>query len=183
MKPEKDRQERVPDVISTLNSHSSWVCRYQVAQMLDRHKGQRIASERMALSRRCLSRPGCMLYHHMHHAAASLFLDTLVLSHTRSAAQQQVWSCKTTAAAEACKIPGHRNLTVWPTVGTTVTYEFASCLRNQRVAWDSGWWHFSRKVHGFRGPLSSQRRMNRHKARSCFRNQKTCGNSSPKVLV
>ena len=103
VKPEEDRQERVPDVIATLNSHSSWVCRYHVAQMLDRHKVQRIASERVALNSRCLSRHGCMLYHHMHHAAASLYLDMLMLSHTRSAAQQQVWSCKTTAAAEACK--------------------------------------------------------------------------------
>ena len=39
----KTGKERVPDVITPLNSHSSWVCRYQVAQMLDRQKVQRIA--------------------------------------------------------------------------------------------------------------------------------------------
>ena len=104
VKPEEDRQERVPDVMTTLDSHSSWVCRYQVAQMLVRHKVQRISSKQMALSSRCLSRHGCMLYHYMHHAAASLFLVMLVLAHSRSAAQQQVWSCKTTAATEECKI-------------------------------------------------------------------------------
>jgi len=65
---------------------------------------QRIASERMALSSRCLSRHGCMLCHQVQHTDALLNLDMLVLSHTRSAAQQQVWSRKTTAAAEACKI-------------------------------------------------------------------------------
>ena len=42
-----------------------------------------------------------MLCHQVHHIGASLFLDILVLSHTRSAAQPQVWSRKTTAAAEA----------------------------------------------------------------------------------
>ncbi len=35
----EDRQERVPNAIPQLNPSSSWVCRYQVAQMLDRHKG------------------------------------------------------------------------------------------------------------------------------------------------
>ena len=41
----EDRQERVPDVTTPLNSNSSWACHYQVAQVLDRHKVQRIASE------------------------------------------------------------------------------------------------------------------------------------------
>ena len=45
VKPKEDRQERVSDVTATLNSHSSWVCRYQVAHMLDRHKVQCTASD------------------------------------------------------------------------------------------------------------------------------------------
>ena len=72
--------------------------------MLDRQKVQRIAFERMALSSRCLSRHGCILCQQVRHADALLILDMSVLSHTRSAAQPQVWSRKTTAAAEACKI-------------------------------------------------------------------------------
>ena len=81
------------------------MCRYQVAQMLDRQKVQRIAFERMALSSRYLSRHSCVLCHQVHHTDALLILDILkmlVLSKTRSAAQSQVWSRKTTAAAEAC---------------------------------------------------------------------------------
>jgi len=89
----EDRQERVPDVLTPLNSHSSWVCRYQVAQMLDKHKVQRVASEQMALSSRCLSRHACMFCHQVQNTDALLILDMLVLSHTRSAAQQQVCSC------------------------------------------------------------------------------------------
>ncbi len=72
--------------------------------MLDRQKVQRIAFERMALSSRCLPRHGCVLCHQVHHTDALLILDILkmlVLSKTRSAAQPQVWSRKTTAAAEA----------------------------------------------------------------------------------
>ena len=34
----KTGKERVPDVITPVNSHSSWVCRYQVAQILDRYR-------------------------------------------------------------------------------------------------------------------------------------------------
>ena len=71
--------------------------------MLDRQKVQRIAFERMALSSQCLSRHGCILRHQVHHTDALFTLDMLV-SHTRSAAQPQVWSRKTTAGAEACKI-------------------------------------------------------------------------------
>ena len=44
--------------------------------MLDRHKVQRIASERMALSRRCLSCHDCILCHRLHHSDALLMLDT-----------------------------------------------------------------------------------------------------------
>ena len=63
--------------------------------MLDRHKVQRTASERMALSSRVEIDTGCMLCHQVHHTGASLLLDMLVLSHTMSAAQQQI--CKTAA--------------------------------------------------------------------------------------
>ena len=52
------------------------------------------------------------------HTDALLILVMLVLSHTRSAAQQQVWSGKTKAAAEACKIPSLDGL--W-TYGVTVS--------------------------------------------------------------
>ena len=99
--------------------------------MLDRQKVQRIAFEQMALSR-CLSRHGCILCQQVHHTDALLSLDMLymlVLSNPRSAAQLQVWSRKTTTAAEACKIPvwgvsersGDRKPTVSVTVGTTVS--------------------------------------------------------------
>ena len=64
---------------------------------------QRIAVERMALSSQCLSRQGCILCHQVHNTL--LILEMLVLSHTRSAAQPQVQSRKTTTAAEACKNP------------------------------------------------------------------------------
>ena len=100
----KFAKERVPDVITPLNSHSSCVCRYQVAQMLERQKVQRIAFERMALSSQCLSRHGCILRHQRHHTDALLILD-MCGDYTRSAAQPQVWSRKITTAAEACKIP------------------------------------------------------------------------------
>ena len=73
------RQELVPDVITPHNSNGSWVCHYQVVQMLDRHKVQRIASERWLLA--------VPLCHQMHHTNAALVLDMLVLSHSRSAAQ------------------------------------------------------------------------------------------------
>ena len=43
--------------------------------MLDRHKVQRIAAERMAPSTRCLSRHGCMLCHKVQHIDAILNLD------------------------------------------------------------------------------------------------------------
>ena len=46
----EDRQEGVPDVVTPLNSDSSWVYHYQVAQILDRHKVQRIAAERWPLA-------------------------------------------------------------------------------------------------------------------------------------
>ena len=85
-------------------SSSSWVCRYQVAQVLNRHKVQRVASERIALNSRYLSRHGSMLWHQLHMHMRYWF-NMWVLSHTRSAAQQEVWSRKTRAAAEACKIP------------------------------------------------------------------------------
>ena len=45
-----------------------------------------------------------MLCHQVHHTDALLSLDMSVLSHTRSTAQE-AWPRKTTAAAEACKIP------------------------------------------------------------------------------
>ena len=93
-------KNRVPDVITPLNSHISWVCRYQVAQILEREKVQRIAFERMAVSSQCLSRHVCILRHQVHHTDALLILD-MCGDHTRSAAQPQVWSRKTTTAAEA----------------------------------------------------------------------------------
>ena len=37
-------------MVTLVKSNSSWVCRYQAAQVLDRQKVQRIASERLALS-------------------------------------------------------------------------------------------------------------------------------------
>ena len=69
----EDRQERVPDVIAQLNSYSCWVCCYQVAQTLEWHKVQRIASRRTALSSRCLSRHGCILCHQLHHKMLNWF--------------------------------------------------------------------------------------------------------------
>ncbi len=54
---EEDRQERVPEVVALFKSNSSWVCRYQVAQLFDGQLVQRIASERMALS--CLVTAVC----------------------------------------------------------------------------------------------------------------------------
>ena len=52
----EDRQHRVPDVITPLNSNSSWVCCDQVAQVLDRQKVQRIAPNEwlLTVSSRCL---------------------------------------------------------------------------------------------------------------------------------
>ena len=94
----KTDKERVPDVVTPLNSHSSWVCRYQVAQMLERQKVQRIAFERMALGSQCLSRQGCIVRHQVHHTDAVVMLDILMLSHTSSAAQPQVWSRKTNSS-------------------------------------------------------------------------------------
>ena len=49
-------KERITDVITPYNSHSSGVCRYQAAQVLDRQKVQRIAFEWMALSSSASSR-------------------------------------------------------------------------------------------------------------------------------
>ena len=46
----KFAKERVTDVFTPLNSHSSCVCRYQVEQMLERQKVQRIAFGRLAAS-------------------------------------------------------------------------------------------------------------------------------------
>ena len=73
--------------------------------MLYRRKVQLIASERMALSSRCLPGCGCTLCHQVQHTNALVHLEMLALSHTTSAAQQQVCSRKTTAEAEVCKIP------------------------------------------------------------------------------
>ena len=84
--------------------------------MLEMQKVQRIAFERMALSSQCLSCHGCVLRHQVHHTDASLILDMLV-SHTRSAAQPQVWSRKTTTAAEACKTPSLEDVWIY---GVTV---------------------------------------------------------------
>ena len=71
-------------------------------RLLDRHRAQRVSSERMALGSRCLSRHGCMVCHRVHRTGALWSVDMLVLPHSRSAVRQQVWSRKTTAATEAC---------------------------------------------------------------------------------
>ena len=69
--------------------------------MLYRRKVQLIASERMALSSRCLPRCGCTLCHQVQHTNALVHLEMLALSHTGFAAQQQVCSRKTTASVRA----------------------------------------------------------------------------------